>query len=120
MAKKDKKKHKEKDKYKIDGLHHEARRAEEETYSGCDHTDEIKRLNRVIGQIEGIKKMLENARDLDAVLIQCKAVHSALKSVESRLLMNYLDTALDEIARAEKKKTREEKISELMDLYKPV
>jgi DNA-binding FrmR family transcriptional regulator len=80
--------------------------------------DEVKRLNRVIGQIEGIQKMIDDARALDEILVQCKAVHSALKSVESRLLERYLDVALTRISKTEKKKSREEKIDELLDLYK--
>ncbi len=82
--------------------------------------DEVKRLNRAIGQIEGIQKMINEGRALDEILVQCKAVHSALKSVESRLLARYLDNALTRIAKAEKKKSREQTIDELLDLYKPV
>ena len=89
-------------------------------YSTIDFSDESKRLNRVVGQVEGIKKMLEDQRKLDDVLMQCKAVHSALKSVEQRLLKAHLAFALDEVARLEKRKTRAEKLSELEDLYKHV
>ncbi len=89
-------------------------------YTGIDFSEESKRLNRVVGQVEGIKKMLEDQRKLDDVLIQCKAVHSALKSVEQRLLRAHLGHALDEVAKMEKKKTRAEKLSELEDLYRHV
>lgn len=85
-----------------------------------DTKEESKRLKRVIGQIEGIRKMMDDERKLEDILTQCKAVHSALKSVESRLLQRYLDAAIKNIARAEKKKSKEQKIAELMDLYKPV
>ncbi len=82
--------------------------------------DDMKRLNRIIGQIEGIQKMMGDERALDDILVQCKAVHSALKSVESRLLARYLDDAISKIGKSEKKKSREQKIDELLDLYKPV
>src|SRR5579885_654010 len=85
-----------------------------------DIKEESKRLKRIIGQVEGIRKMLDDERRLEDVLTQCKAVHSALKSVESRLLQRYLDVAIKNIAKAEKKKSKEQKIAELMDLYKPV
>ncbi len=87
-------------------------------YAAIDRKDEVKRLNRVIGQVEGIRNMLEEGRKLEDVLTQCKAVHSALKSVESRILKSYLDAALDKIVRLEKKKDRQEKMSELEDIFK--
>lgn len=94
----------------------EKKRAEE--YSHIDHEDEIKRLNRVIGQIEGVRKMLEDKRKLEDVLIQCKAIHSALKSIETRILKAHLEVALDEIVKLEKKKNRAEKVAELEELFK--
>lgn len=83
-----------------------------------DFSDEVKRLNRVVGQVEGIKKMLEEQRKLDDVLIQCKAVHSALKSIEQRIVKTHVEKALDEIASMEKKKSRAEKVAELEELFK--
>ncbi len=87
-------------------------------YAGVDRKDEIKRLNRVIGQIEGVSKMLAEHRKLEDVLMQCKAIHSALKSVESRIMKSYLDAALDSIVKLEKKKDRQEKLSEFDALFK--
>lgn len=107
MKNKDKEKNKEKDKPK--------KHAE---YELIDFADEVKRLNRVVGQIEGVSKMLEDQRKLQDVLIQCKAVHSALRSVETRILKAHLNVALDEISKLEKKKNREQKVAELEELFK--
>ena len=87
-------------------------------YGFIDYTDESKRLNRVVGQIEGVRKMLEDQRRLEDVLIQCKAIHSALRSVETRLLKAHLEVALDEIPKMDKKKNRAQKILELEELFK--
>jgi len=91
------------------------RRAE---YSHIDHSDEVKRLNRIVGQVEGVRKMLEENRKLEDVLIQCKAIHASLKSIESRVVKAHLEVALDDIAKTEKKKNRAEKIAELEELFK--
>ncbi len=87
-------------------------------YEHIDFSDEVKRLNRVIGQVEGIRKMLEEQRKLEDVLIQCKAIHSALKSIESRVFKAHLEVALDEIVKLEKKKHRAEQVEELENLFK--
>jgi len=89
-----------------------------EEYDHIDHSDEIKRLNRIVGQIEGIRKMLEEQRKMEDVLMQCKAIHSALKSIETRILKAHLAVALDEIVKIEKKKNRAEKVAELEELFK--
>ena len=86
--------------------------------NGIDHSDEIKRLNRVIGQVEGVRKMLDESRDLGDVLAQCKAVHSALRSIESRILKSHLEHVLDEVVKLEKKKSREQKVAEIEELFK--
>ncbi len=104
------KKNKKKKEEKIDKLD-----KVEQSESG--HGDEIKRFNRVIGQIEGISKMLAEERKLADILAQCKAVRSAVKAIESRILTLHLEKLLDEVARLEKKKSREQQIAELKELF---
>ena len=87
-------------------------------YEHIDHSDEIKKLNRLAGQVEGVRKMLEEQRRMEDVLIQCKAVHSALRAVESRIMKAHLEVALDEIVKIDKKKNRAEKVAELEALFR--
>ncbi|MFO0389497.1 MAG: metal-sensitive transcriptional regulator [Alphaproteobacteria bacterium] len=89
-------------------------------YSLIDASDEVKRLNRVIGQVEGIQKMLSEGRKLQDILIQCRAIHSAVKSVEHRVFKAYVEVALEEVVKLDKKKSRAEKVAELEDLFKRV
>jgi DNA-binding FrmR family transcriptional regulator len=87
-------------------------------YARIDNDDEIKRLNRIVGQIEGVASMLKEKRKLEAVLMQCKAVHSALRSVESRLIKAHLEATLDKVVKLDSKKDRAEKLAELEELFK--
>lgn len=96
----------------------EKEKKKREEYNHLDHSEEIKRLNRIVGQIDGIRKMLEEQRKLQDVLMQCKAIHSALKSVETRVLRAHLEAAMDEIVKLDKKKTRAEKLSGIEELFK--
>ena len=117
MAKKEKKqKVKEKNKSK----QNDARIMVPEAADLALGAEEIKRLNRIVGQIEGIKKMVEGSRGLEDVLTQCKAVHSALRGVENRLLERHLDQAIGEIERGEKKKQRAQYVADLKALYRPI
>ncbi len=52
------------------------------------------RLNRVVGQINGISKMLDDNRYCGDVLIQLAAVESALQSVGYIILKEHIDTCV--------------------------
>ena len=59
-----------------------------------NHRQEIPRLNRAIGQLEGIKKMIEEQRYCPDIIIQLKAVRSAIKRVESNILKSHLENCV--------------------------
>ena len=50
------------------------------------HIENIPRLNRIAGQIEGIKKMIEDGRYCPEIISQLRAVRAAVKAVESNIL----------------------------------
>jgi DNA-binding FrmR family transcriptional regulator len=82
------------------------------------YDEELKRLNRVTGQIEGIRSMIGKGRELPDILIQFKAVHQALKSVESRLLRTHLRESVMDAFKSGKKKALEEVIDGISDVFK--
>ena len=64
-------------------------------------SDELKknvtsRLNRAIGQINGVKTMIEDDRYCGDVLMQLAAAQSALKSVSRLVLQDHLQTCVVE------------------------
>jgi DNA-binding FrmR family transcriptional regulator len=52
--------------------------------------DLIDRLKRIEGQARGIRKMIEDGRDCDAVIQQVSAMKAATHSLSGRLLEVYL------------------------------
>lgn len=52
------------------------------------------RLNRVVGQINGISKMLDENRYCGDILIQLAAVESALQSIGHIILKEHIDTCV--------------------------
>ena len=61
------------------------------TKRGADEKKLItNRLNRISGQINGIKKMIENDTYCNDVLIQLKAVESSIQSLSNHMLENHL------------------------------
>ena len=56
----------------------------------------MSRLNRIEGQIKGIKNMLENNAYCTDILIQVSAVGAALNSFSKELLSNHMKTCVAE------------------------
>ncbi len=73
-----------------------------------------RRLNRAVGQINGVKTMVEEDRYCGDVLTQLAAAQSALKSVSRLLLQDHLETCV--VERVQQGDT--EVIEELMTLLK--
>lgn len=80
-----------------------------------DHSDNIPRLNRILGQVEGIKKMIDDKRYCTDILMQLRAVRSALKSVESNILQKHLQHCVAQSFNSDKEKDK--KIEELKMLF---
>lgn len=55
-----------------------------------------KRLNRIIGQLNGVKQMIDDNRYCGDVLVQLAAAQSALRSVSSLVLDNHMRTCVVE------------------------
>ena len=52
------------------------------------------RLNRIEGQIKGIKRMIEEDRYCSDVLMQLSAVENSIKSLSNHVLENHLYTCV--------------------------
>ena len=48
--------------------------------------DLISRLSKIAGQIEGVKRMIDDERYFMEIVIQIRAIRSSLKSIENNLL----------------------------------
>lgn len=80
-----------------------------------DHKDNIPRLNRIAGQIEGIKKMIEEGRYCPEIISQLRAVRSAVKAVEANILQKHLQHCVAQSFSSDGDK--EQKIEELKKLF---
>ena len=81
-----------------------------------NHADNLPRLNRISGQIDGIKKMIEEERYCLDIVNQIKAVRSALKSVEKNILQKHIKHCVAASVKASKTE-QEQKINELISLF---
>lgn len=72
------------------------------------------RIHRMIGQLNGIEKMLDDNRYCGDILVQVSAVESALKSIGYIILQEHLETCV----REDVKNDDAETMIEVMELIK--
>jgi len=81
-----------------------------------DHRAEIKRINRIQGQLEGIKRMINEGVYCPEILIQTKAISSAIRSLETSLLEGHMNHCL--MGAAGNENDLQSKIEELKLIFK--
>ena len=84
-----------------------------------DRSDEerkklIHRLNRIEGQIRGIKQMINDDRYCEDILTQLSAINKAVESLENTILESHIRNCVNR----ELKNGNEEIINEVMELFK--
>ena len=78
----------------------------------------INRLNRIEGQIRGIKGMVEKDVYFPDILVQVAAVNAALNSFNKVLLANHIRTCVAQDIREGKEETIDELVVTLQKLMK--
>ena len=83
---------------------HKTKERTEEEYKSLIH-----RLNRIEGQVRGVRAMVENDRYCVDILTQVQAIQSALNAFNKELLANHIRTCVVEDIQA----GSQEKVDEL-------
>ena len=86
--------------------------------TGEEYKKLIHRLNRIEGQIRGIRGMLENDSYCTDILMQVSAVSAALNAFNKELLANHIRTCVMDDIRNGKNEIVEELVNTLQKLMK--
>lgn len=92
---------------------HKKKERSEEEYKSL-----INRLNRIEGQIRGIKRMVESNAYCTDIITQVAAASSALNSFNRELLSNHIRTCVEQDIKEGKYETVDDLISTLQKLLK--
>lgn len=76
------------------------------------------RLNRIEGQVRGVRKMLEDEAYCTDVLTQVSAIQAALNAFNKELLANHIKSCVVEDIRAGKLEVVDDLVSTLQKLMK--
>lgn len=79
-----------------------------------DHASQLMRLNRIIGQIEGVKRMIESRRYCPEILVQTRAISSAIRAVDMGIIEKHVRHCVTEALVLHHPKDIDRKIEELI------
>ena len=85
---------------------------------GKEYKDLITRLNRIEGQVRGIKKMVEEDRYCTDILTQVSAIQSALNSFNKVLLSQHIKSCVINDIRAGNDEVVDDLVETLQKLMK--
>ncbi len=92
---------------------HKTKERSEEEYTSLIH-----RLNRIEGQIRGIRGMVEKSAYCTDILMQVAAANAALNAFSKELLANHIRTCVAQDIRDGKDETIDELVQTLQKLMK--
>ena len=76
----------------------------------------VSRLNRIEGQVRGIRRMVDEDRYCMDILAQTRSVASALRAVEDLIMENHMQTCLAHAMQSNDPGEKQQKIQEVMDV----
>ena len=85
---------------------------------GANHRSQVARVNRIEGQVRGVKNMIEEGKYCVDILTQIKAIRSALKGLELQILEGHANHCLINALNSGNESEAQEKVNEIMDLIK--
>lgn len=86
--------------------------------SDKEYKDLINRLNRIEGQVRGVKAMLEKDAYCTDIITQVSAINSALNSFNKVLLTSHIKTCVTQDIRDGKEETVDELLATLQKLMR--
>ena len=82
-----------------------------------NHRSDLHRLKRIQGQLDGIGRMIEEGRYCPDILVQTRAVTSAIRSLEKSLLGRHLAHCVSSAFEHGNAEDRQAKLDELLELF---
>ena len=81
-----------------------------------NHESQLNRLNKIEGQLKGIRKMVEERRYCVDIISQIKAVVGALEQVEMGVLEKHIHHCVVESLETKNSSLFEEKVEEIVKI----
>lgn len=81
------------------------------------HAEDLVRLRRIKGQVEGVERMIEENRYCLDIVNQIRSIMAALRSAEGLVMERHLRHCVTDAIQAKDERLTEQKIKELLELF---
>ena len=82
------------------------------------HKEILNSLSRIAGQVQGVKRMVEEEKYCIDIVTQIQAARSALRSVEMQILQKHMHHCVSDAFLSGDQKNADEKMDELLRVMK--
>ena len=82
------------------------------------HKETLNRLSRIAGQVQGIRRMVEEEKYCIDIVTQIQAARSALRALELKILEKHMQHCVSNALESGNKKESDEKLEELLSVMK--
>lgn len=82
------------------------------------HKETLNRLARIAGQVNGVKRMVEEEKYCIDIVTQIQAARSALRALELKILEKHMHHCVSDAFQAGDAQNAEQKIEELLNVMK--
>lgn len=82
------------------------------------HASQISRINRAIGQLDAVKRMIDEGKYCVDIMSQLRAARNAIKTVELGVLETHMGACVAEACCSPDKNLKAKRIGEIMELLK--
>jgi Uncharacterized protein conserved in bacteria len=76
--------------------------------------DVMARMKRIEGQVRGIQRMIDEGKECEDILVQVRAVRSALRSATTQILRRYLLRCSEQASQSADPNAQYEKLMKLV------
>jgi DNA-binding FrmR family transcriptional regulator len=75
------------------------------------------RLRRIEGQVQGVRRMVEEDKYCVDILLQLAAVQGAVEQVQKLVLGQHIESCVTDAMRSGNPRDRQKKVGELLDVF---
>lgn len=82
------------------------------------HKTQIAKINRVVGQLEAVKRMIDDGKYCPDIMSQLRAARNAVKAIELGVLETHMSACVSDAIAQKNKNLKDERLREIMSLLK--
>jgi DNA-binding FrmR family transcriptional regulator len=82
------------------------------------HKTQVPRINRAIGQLEAVKRMIDEEKNCVDIMSQLRAARNAIKTIELGVLETHVEARVVDAYDSKNEKIRAKYIGEIIELLK--